>query len=362
MTSVNLEGFIDDGKQEGREGIYWMEIKCIYCLKEKISNKFRKREHVIPQMFGRFKNNLILRGFVCDNCNQYFGDNLELALGRDTIEGIIMRAKLGMINKELPKKYERLKFKITSGEHKGKIAKLIISKNGELQLKKELQVGIFNKDKQEYDYFEPGNIPDPKQLKERGYVGAKINLIASRDKEISYLMNFLKEKGLHIKLGNEMDSSNNIEKIEKVNVEGTIKIDPIIYRAFSKIAFNYLAYNTDKEFVLKEDFDGIRNFIRYGKGNTEDYFNVNEPSILYKDRILKKYYKGKKVTNGHLIILEWRGSKIISKISIFNLTTYLVKLCANFKGIFRPLNRGHHFDIISKEVNSLISENPLLIP
>jgi len=210
-------------------------------------------------------------------------------------------------------------------------AKLIISKNGELQLKKELQVGIFNKDKQEYDYFEPENIPNPKQLKERGYVGAKINLIASRDKEVSYLMNFLKE--LHIKLGNEMDSSNNIEKIEKVNVEGTIKIDPIIYRAISKIAFNYLAYNTDKEFVLKEDFDGIRNF-----------------------------YKGKKVTNGHLIILEWRGSKIISKISIFNLTTYLVKLCTNFKGIFRPLNRGHHFDIISKEVNSLISENRLLIP
>jgi len=127
-----------------------------------------------------------------------------------------------------------------------------------------------------------------------------------------------------------MDSSNNIEKIEKVNVEGTIKIDPIIYRAISKIAFNYLAYNTDKEFVLKEDFDGIRNFIRYGKGNTEDYFNVNEPSILYKDRILKKYYKGKKVTNGHLIILEWRGSKIISKISIFNLTTYLVKLCKSW--------------------------------
>ena len=97
MTSVNLEGFIDDGKQEGREGLYWMEIKCIYCLKEKISNEFRKREHVIPQMFGRFKNNLILRGFVCDNCNRYFGDNLELALGRDTIEGIILRLANRMI-------------------------------------------------------------------------------------------------------------------------------------------------------------------------------------------------------------------------------------------------------------------------
>jgi len=331
-----------------------MEIKCIYCLKEKNTNEFRKREHVFPQMFGRFKNNLVLRNFVCDSCNQYFGDNLELPLGRDTIEGIIMRAKLGMINKELPKKYERLKFKITSGKHKGKIAKLVISKNGKLQLKEELQVGIFNKDKQEYDYFEPKNIPDPKKLKERGYIGAKINLITSSDKEISYLMNFLKEKGLHIELGNEMNSTNNIEKIEKVNVEGTIKIGPIIYRAISKIAFNYLAYNTDKEFVLKRGFDGIRNFIRYGKGKAEDYFKVNIPPILYDDRIIRNLTKGKKATNGHLIILESRGKKIISKISIFNLKTYLVKLCSDYEGIIRLIKHGHCFDISSKKVNKLI--------
>jgi len=331
-----------------------MEIKCIYCLKEKNSNEFRKREHVIPQMFGRFKNNLVLRNFVCDSCNKYFGDNLELALGRDTIEGIIMRAKLGMINKELPKKYERLKFKITSGEHKGKIAKLIISKNGELQLKEELQVGIFNKDKQEYDYFEPKNIPESSQLKERYYIGEKIDLIANTDNEEKCLIDILKEKGLGIKLNNKIDSKNNIEKIEKVNILGTVKIDPIIYRAISKITFNYLAYNTDKEFVLKKGFDGIRNFIRYGKGKAEDYFEVNIPPILYDDKIIRKLIKGGKATNGHLIILESRETKIISKISIFNLNTYLVKLCSDYEGIIRLINHGHCFDISSKKVNKLI--------
>ena len=330
-----------------------MEIKCIYCLKEKNTNEFRKKEHVIPQMFGRFKSNLVLRNFVCDNCNQYFGDNLELALGRDTIEGVIMRAKLGMINK-IPKKYERLKFKITSGEHKGKIAKLITSKNGELQVKMELQVGIFNKDKQEYNYFEPKNIPESSQLKERCYIGAKIDLITNTDNEEKYLINIYKEKGLGIKLNNKVDSKNNIEKTEKVNVLGTVKIDPIIYRAISKITFNYLAYNTDKEFVLKKGFDGIRNFIRYGKGKVEDYFEVNIPPILYDDKIIRKLIKGKKATNGHLIILESRGKKIISKISIFNLNTYLVKLCSEYEGIIRLINHGHCFDISSKKVNRLI--------
>ncbi|MHA1790476.1 MAG: HNH endonuclease [Candidatus Helarchaeota archaeon] len=331
-----------------------MKIKCIYCLKEKNTNEFRKREHVIPQMFGTFKNNLVLHNFVCDKCNQYFGDTIELALGRDTIEGIIMRAQLGMINKELPKKFKRLKFKIPSGDHKGKIARLIMSKNGELQLKEELQVGIFNKEKQEYDYFQPEDIPESSRLKEKSYIGAKIKLIANTDSEEKYIMSILKEKGLGIKLNNKLKSKNNVKKIEKVNVLGTIKIDPIIYRSISKIAFNYLAYNTDKEFVLKKGFDGIRNFIRYGKGKTEDYFEANIPPILYEDRIIKKLIKGKKATNGHLVILESKGTKIISKISIFNLNTYLVKLCPNYEGIIRLIKHGHHFDISSKMVSNLI--------
>jgi len=169
-----------------------------------------------------------------------------------------------------------------------------------------------------------------------------------------YLINILKEKGLGIKLNNKIDSKNNIEKIEKVNVLGTVKIDPIIYRAISKVAFNYLAYNTDKEFVLKRGFDGIRNFIRYGKGKAEDYFKVNIPPILYDDRIIRKLIKGKKATNGHLIILECRGAEIISKISFFNLKTYLVKLCSGYEGIIRLINYGHFFDISSKKVNKLI--------
>ena len=46
-----------------------------------------KVEHVIPQSFGLFKNNFTLIKMVCDDCNQYFGDNLEIDLARDTYEG-----------------------------------------------------------------------------------------------------------------------------------------------------------------------------------------------------------------------------------------------------------------------------------
>ena len=63
-------------------------MKCIYCLEEKPSDYFKKTEHVLPQSFGRFKNNFTLNKVVCDDCNKYFGDHLEISLGRDTFEGM----------------------------------------------------------------------------------------------------------------------------------------------------------------------------------------------------------------------------------------------------------------------------------
>ena len=43
---------------------------------------------MLPQSFGRFRDNLTLLGVVCDDCNQFFGDELELYLARDTPDGL----------------------------------------------------------------------------------------------------------------------------------------------------------------------------------------------------------------------------------------------------------------------------------
>ncbi|MCH9012826.1 MAG: hypothetical protein IIA68_07190 [Proteobacteria bacterium] len=59
--------------------------KCIYCLRDLDASDFRT-EHVIPQAFGTFENNLTLNESVCGECNQYFGDNLELIFARDSFE------------------------------------------------------------------------------------------------------------------------------------------------------------------------------------------------------------------------------------------------------------------------------------
>jgi hypothetical protein len=83
-------------------------MKCIYCLKDKSESAFKKREHVIPQCFGKFpENNLVLHKVVCDECNQYFGDNIELYMGRDSFEGFV-RIEHGIKPKKALRKRRRI--------------------------------------------------------------------------------------------------------------------------------------------------------------------------------------------------------------------------------------------------------------
>lgn len=63
-------------------------MKCIYCLEDKDSGEF-SRDHVIPESFGTFKNNLTLIEKVCEECNCELGRQLEFYLGVATYEGIM---------------------------------------------------------------------------------------------------------------------------------------------------------------------------------------------------------------------------------------------------------------------------------
>jgi len=47
--------------------------RCIFCLSE--TNSFSRVEHIIPESMGG--DQIALPGLVCDNCNQYFGKEVE---------------------------------------------------------------------------------------------------------------------------------------------------------------------------------------------------------------------------------------------------------------------------------------------
>jgi hypothetical protein len=54
---------------------------CIICLNKNVT--FDKPEHIIPK--GLVRNNLVLRGAVCDLCNQRFGKTIDTELTTDKV-------------------------------------------------------------------------------------------------------------------------------------------------------------------------------------------------------------------------------------------------------------------------------------
>ena len=63
-----------------------MVCRCIYCLEKKPRGAFN-REHVIPESFGKFQDNLVLE-CVCAACNALFAREHDLKLARDSVEGL----------------------------------------------------------------------------------------------------------------------------------------------------------------------------------------------------------------------------------------------------------------------------------
>ena len=63
------------------------EATCHYCEQTKPLSEFN-RGHVMPQAFGKYEENLVLHGVECEECNDYFGRTVELALARDSKEGL----------------------------------------------------------------------------------------------------------------------------------------------------------------------------------------------------------------------------------------------------------------------------------
>jgi hypothetical protein len=335
-------------------------LRCIYCLEEKPEYCYKKKEHVIPRAFGKFEDNLVLKGAVCDHCNQFFGNAIELYLGRDTFESI-ERLRYGIKPKEALRSRRRIKSKIRNGALKGAIVRERgLGKSGRIDVERVVQVGFYHTQRDEYDYFEPKDILSAKVLTERGYAvkNAQILMIANEGEELDALIDNLTKLGFSLNPKTSLIEEEPPQAI--VPIETDLTIDKTIMRGFCKIAFNYLAYVAGTDFVLSPEFNPIRTFIRKGEGQSDRFLGVNLPPILHDDQRLDKF--GTKVTQGHLIIVGWRGRNVVSKVSLFNTNTFGILLCKDFKGIWRPIKLGHHFDVEERKVTRLISLSKALMP
>jgi len=313
---------------------------CIYCLKEKNEDQFTHAEHVLPQSFGKFKNNFTLKN-VCNHCNQYFGNNLEICLARNTIEGL-SRFGFGTKKKsDFKHTKQNISIKVTEeGPFKNTIAFLeYSSEQKELIIKPYPQIGFKKINSDDYEYFLLETLAHKNEFEQQKYDFNDWRIYGCEKHNVDSVF---KSKGFVLR---ETGTINNESVQNNILCEIKGRIDIKILRAVSKICFNYLAYWEDTDFVLRPEFNPIRNFILTGEQQEYSLAKIIDTPILSdENEPLRRL--------GHIIILNWAIEKnaIFAKISIYNQLTYCVSLARNFMGKHKNIRRGHFFNIYDLEI------------
>lgn len=324
-------------------------MKCIYCLEGKPVDSFRKTEHVLPQSFGKFKDNLTLNKIVCDTCNEYFGNNLELHLGRDSFEGMARFDHNVKRSNEFrsPGKESRLSIKLNEGPLKGAYAYREYSElEGKIIIKPIPQVGFKRSGGPDYEYFPLDRIPDKDYLESNFDLKAQESIRTLGASMETAQKHFI-EKGISFNPCGEGYPS---EPHKDWECEVTGQIDQAIFRSIAKIAFNYLAYWAGPDFVIESPFHPIRKYIRYGEKTSYPFVVILDKSILRDEPV-----EGKRRL-GHIIVLakSRNGLSVVSQVSLFNWATYSVVLAKDYHGKQFAIEEGRFFNVANGEILELV--------
>jgi hypothetical protein len=290
---------------------------------------------------------------VCDDCNQYFGNNLELELARDTIEGENRYA----YQIKGPDEYKsvgsrsRLTRKVAEGDFKGAYAHRKCS-GGRLVAVLVPQIGFLKSSFNDRDYFMLDSLPDKLFLEHAGYNLDNPESIRVLGCDINTAKRKLQEKGITLKISRETIP---IQVNGSLPFEIELKIDDIIFRAIAKIGFNYLAFWENSDFVVHSSFEPIRQYIR--KWESLDYPLV----VVTNNAILANELPEGWRSLGHIVTVNWAADtvSIVARVSLFNDMSYHISLAKEFSGEHRNIKRGHFFDVQNRRIIELQTKSKL---
>lgn len=326
-----------------------MPIKCIYCQEEKSEEGFTRPEHVVPQSFGAFRNNLTLRQVVCNSCNQFFGDNLEIALARDTLEGH-SRFAHGVREPTDFRPFgrnSRIVIRLTEGDLAGAYAyREYSSEVEEILLRPLPQVGFRRADSNHYEYFLLDELPERAELDVMGIAWDHPAAIRAVAVDETTLIDSLARLEIEFQSGGELVPPDDADSL-LCEVEGTI--DQIIFRAIAKIALNYLAYWQGADLIHETHFDPIRRYVRFSEPAGYPLVILTEEPVLADEPIVGRRRLG------HLVTVSWAGDgrSIVSQISLFNWVTYRVSLAKDYPQATRDIRKGSFFNVSAGEILDL---------
>jgi HNH endonuclease len=323
--------------------------RCIYCLESRDESDFNA-EHVLPEAFGKFEGNLVLN-CVCEPCNSFFGKDVDLKLGRDTVEGL-ERFHNGL---KKPRDYKSLGRRATTtmttieeGPFKGLRCETRPSSDGESLMAYPLpQVGFAQSEDTDFEYFLLNELPTPNDLKAKGYKSGSLLLRiweAGYEEAVATLVSrgfsepdLVQERAA----GNAANAEPTVRRIE---TEYLFRISHPEFRAISKIALNFFASVTNAGIALMPQFNEIRRYVRY------DVRPERAPVRIIRSVAVTAQSAPSVPVLCHFVAAQSTDSSIFAQVCLGNRFRYLVELSAVPFAVQAPISECRVFDILNRTV------------
>jgi HNH endonuclease len=323
---------------------------CIYCLIKKPEDAFN-REHVIPEAFGTFQGNLVL-DCVCQDCNQHFGDTIDLKFARDSIEGID-RFWSGMKSPAEFKSFghkSTTKVKFKDGAIQGGTGYAAANLEGqELKVFAFPQIGL-QQPPGPILWFLPDDLPRKSALPELGFDVKQGCFVHVREMSIEQATEALAKVGFN-KLESwqtTMSDPGEVVETEMVGIIGRPEM-----RVATKIAMNYLASVAGPAILRTASFDEVRNFARHDFGSSRVHVSENPWTFGFSSS---------QPIRGHYLAAQTMSSgRIVAQVSVHLRIRYVVHLMNTdlLTGNW-AVSSCHFFDIDRKAVTRLRRVPPLV--
>lgn len=332
--------------------------RCIYCLEEQPATDFTA-DHVMPRMLGKFRGFPTLHDAVCGACNQYFGKEVEIVLGRDSHVGL-QRLTLGQ------------KHAAKAAQFRGRLVELTVPPGSpwegarlsvgpsrdesSIVINLVPQIGIRREVELNWNFLDEAAFRKADDnLLGLGHPKARVlfRVLATDAATSALLLDLVRQRVPRFRIDGALPPPP--VRDGQLDVQIVSTVDRVLARAIAKIAFNYLVLQAGTAFMLDPEFDAVRRFIRHGDGERGRFVQVTAQQLLINEP------RGCQITDGHLVAVQWNRYGIIAEVCPFNQLRYTVRLAAAGPALWRPLESGHHFDWRNSEVSPLIKISSSLL-
>lgn len=320
---------------------------CLYCLKDKPVAEFN-REHVVPEAFGKFEDNFVLHETVCADCNSYFGNTLDLKLGRYSIEGLD-RYDADVRRPDAKTRFggtPTLSARINDGGFAdgAEVYWAAAADGSRLVLHLYPQFGVT--DGVRTVWFRSEELPQRNDLSSHGFAEEAAISVKTVGMAADFAHGLLAAKGYNT---SRPEVAGGTREGEEIDIRISGQVDRVLRRAIAKIACNYLAHEYPAIAAMPQTL-AVRQFVRYG---TPEDFNP----IALSPKPLVAGVTPQLAPLAHGVTLEWKGGRLLGDVTLLFRFRYQVLLADG--GFLIPptmISGGHLFNVAARQILPLTSD------